>query len=71
MPFYSYRCDPCGLNKSERRSVAERYDTPLCARCGVETRLVVTGTHLAPVTRAGTGSSGLTKRAKSHISQQY
>ena len=51
---------------SERRSVKERYDSPDCPKCGLETEFKITGTHLAPVTRAGTGSSGLTRRAIAH-----
>lgn len=62
MPLYTYRCDPCNLNESERRSVLNRFDAPPCLKCGVETKLIITGSHVAPVTRAGTGSSGLTKR---------
>ncbi len=71
MPFYQYHCDPCDTDQTEMRSVSDRYDAPLCGRCGLETKLKITGAFVAPVSRAGTGSSGLTKRARAHIASQH
>lgn len=30
MPIYQYRCDACGTEREEFRSVAERHDSPTC-----------------------------------------
>ena len=68
--IYTYHCKVCDTDQDERRSVTERFDAPECRKCGLETELKVVGAWIAPVTRAGTGSSGLAKRAKAQVRSQ-
>jgi putative FmdB family regulatory protein len=46
--IYTYRCNECGNEQDERRSMAERDDCPTCIHCVSTTRRIITAVSSIP-----------------------